>query len=147
MKSTVLIALATSLLVGCASHPQSTQAPRLDFAHLSPERGVRFDTPTSHLFEGDDRFRQQQSRALAGDTEAMVTVAQMYARGTNGVARDEKLMVQWLVRASELNYAAASYRLYLHYLARGLDRNAVRYENLAVRQGYVIPPRLDPRRG
>jgi TPR repeat protein len=147
MKSTFLITLAASLLVGCASQPQSTPSSRLDFALVSPDAGFRLDTPASHVFAGNDEFRHQQSRALAGDAEAMVTVAQMYARGTNGVARDEKLMVQWLSRASELNHAGASYRLYLHYVARGLDRNAVRYENLAIRQGYVIPPRLDPRRG
>ena len=147
MKSTFLIIVATSLLAGCASQPRSTQAPRLDFAHLSPERAVRFDTPAADAFVGDGEFRHQHGRALAGDTEAMVTVAQMYARGTHGVARDEKLMVQWLSRASELDHAGASYRLYRHYLARGLDRNAVRYENLAIRQGYVLPPRLDPRRG
>jgi hypothetical protein len=45
------------------------------------------------------------------------------------------------------SHPVASYRLYRHYLDRGLDRDAVRYEALAVRQGYVIPPRLDPRRG
>lgn len=56
-------------------------------------------------------------------------------------------MVRWLRHASELDNAYASYQLYLHYLARGLDRDAVRYENRAVRHGFIPPPRLDNRRG
>jgi TPR repeat protein len=98
-------------------------------------------------FRGDSKFREQHRYAVAGDREAMVRVAQMYSRGSNGVARDEQLMLKWLRQASELDHAGASYRLYLHYVGQSLDREAVRYENLAVRQGYVIPPRLDPRRG
>jgi len=71
----------------------------------------------------------------------------MFKDGLNGVPRDERSMLRWLRHTSELNNASASYQLYLHYVARGLDRDAVRYENRALRQGYVPSPRLDHRRG
>ena len=96
---------------------------------------------------GDGAFRTDQAKALEGDKDAALRVAYMFREGSNGVPRDERRMVRWLRHASELNNASASYQLYLHYLARGLDRDAVRYENRALRQGYVPPPRLDHRRG
>jgi TPR repeat protein len=96
---------------------------------------------------GDDRFRTHYAMALTGDRDAMVEVARVYARGSNGLARDERLMVEWLRQASERRHAGASYLLYLYYLERGMDRDALRYEALALRQGYVLPARLDPRRG
>jgi TPR repeat protein len=74
-------------------------------------------------------------------------VARMYADGTNGLPRDERIMVLWLKHASLLDHGGASYQLYLYYLARGLDRDALRYERRALRQGYTIPVRLDNRRG
>lgn len=96
---------------------------------------------------GDAAFRSEQARALAGDANAAMRVARMYAEGSNGVPRDERTMVLWLKHASLLDHAGASYQLYLYYLARGLDRDAVRYERRAVRQGYTLPVRLDNRRG
>jgi len=96
---------------------------------------------------GDKDFRVDQQSALSGDREAAVRVARMFQKGTNNVPRDEKRMVQWLRRASDLKHAAASYELYLYYLDRGLDREALRYEKRALDQGFVPPPRLDPRRG
>ena len=96
---------------------------------------------------GDAEFRSDQSKALAGDRNAAMRVARMFSNGTNGVPRDERRMVLWLKHASLLEHAGASYQLYLYYLARGRDRDAVRYERRAVRQGYIIPVRLDNRRG
>lgn len=85
--------------------------------------------------------------AAAGDADAMVRVADMYRRGAEGVPRDETHMVYWLRKASEADHGAASYQLYLHYLHRGLDREAVHFENRAIRQGYPLPQRIDYRRG
>jgi TPR repeat protein len=96
---------------------------------------------------GDADFRSEQARGLAGDANAAMRVARMYADGSNGLPRDERTMVLWLKHASLLDHAAASYQLYLYYLARGLDRDALRYERRALRQGYTIPVRLDNRRG
>lgn len=110
-------------------------------AQLSRE-DVRFETRF-----GDAAFRSEQSRALDGDANAAMRVAKMYAEGSNGVPRDEHAMVLWLKHASLLDHGGASYQLYLYYLARGLDRDALRYERRAVRQGYTLPVRLDQRRG
>jgi TPR repeat protein len=91
---------------------------------------------------GDAQFRVDQAKALDGDKDAAFRVAQMFERGTNGVPRDEKRRVQWLRHASELKNGIASYQLYLYFVERGIDREAVRYENRAREQGYEPPPRL-----
>ena len=96
---------------------------------------------------GDAQFRADQAKALDGDKDAAYRVGQMFEQGTNGVPRDERKMVQWLRHASELKNGIASYQLYLYYRDRQIDRDAVRYENLARDQGYTPPPRLDTRRG
>ena len=96
---------------------------------------------------GNDEFKSDQAKALDGDKDAAYRVAQMFEQGTNGVAKDDRKMVQWLRHASELRNGIASYRLYLYYRDRQMDRDAVRYENLAREQGYTPPPRLDTRRG
>ena len=96
---------------------------------------------------GDSEFRRDQALGLRGDAGAAMRIARMYAEGSNGVRRDERTMVLWLKHASTLDNAAASYQLYLYYLARGLDRDAIRYERRALRQGYILPVRLDNRRG
>ena len=96
---------------------------------------------------GDAEFRGDQAKALDGDKDAAFRVGQMFERGTNGVPRDERRMVQWLRHASELKNGIASYQLYLYYRDRQIDREAVRFENLARDQGYTPPPRLDTRRG
>lgn len=96
---------------------------------------------------GDADFKRAQARAIDGDRNAAMRVARMYAEGSNGVPRDERRRVLWLKHASMLDHAVASYELYLYYLARGLDRDAVRYEQRALRQGYVLPVRLGNKRG
>lgn len=116
--------------------PEHEDGLSLKRTELYPDLGI-----------GDKMFRIEQQSALAGDKDAAVRVARMFQRGTNSVPRDEKKMVQWLRRASDLKHAAASYELYLYYVERGLDREAVRYEKRALEQGFTPPPRLDPRRG
>ncbi|MGZ8268857.1 MAG: hypothetical protein ACXWUU_15505 [Burkholderiales bacterium] len=96
---------------------------------------------------GDAEFRAHQAKGAKGDGNAAFKVAQMYKRGSNGVPRDKRRMLQWLLHASSLDSGAASYQLYLHYLDLKLDRDAVYFENRALEQGFTPPPRLDPRRG
>ncbi len=162
MKSSALI-LCSSLLAGCASGPFSladlwrgpavdNQSAPADPIVLQPSIAIGVPPPSPQPIEGDPgigdvAFRTEQSRALQGDKDSAFRVAQMFRDGSNGVQRDEGKMVRWLRHASELDNGVASYQLYLHYLNRGLDRDAVRYENRALRQGFIPPPRLDPRRG
>lgn len=91
---------------------------------------------------GDAEFRSDQAKALDGDKDAAFRVAHMFERGSNGVPRDERKRIQWLRHASELKNGIASYQLYLYYVERKLDREAVRYETRAREQGYEPPPRL-----
>ena len=145
------------LLGGCASvggdaprHP----SPAATGAPVALQRSIELAAPPpspapmqAESGIGDADFRTAQARALEGDKNAAYRVALMFREGSNGVPRDERRMVRWLRHASELDNGMASYQLYLHYLARGLDRDAVRYENRALRQGFIPPPRLDARRG
>lgn len=155
MKSTLLAVIAVALVAGCATAPSSVQAPRPSATAVASTPSVwraalkRLDPRAlfADVVTGRDTYAEQHAKALAGDREAMFQVAQMFANGAGGVERDDRRMVHWLRQASQLDHPAASYHLYLHYLERGLDREAVRYETLAIRQGYVLPLRLDPRRG
>jgi hypothetical protein len=96
---------------------------------------------------GDNEFKTDQAKALDGDKDAAFRVAQMFELGTNGVPADERRMVQWLRHASELKNGIASYKLYNYYNTRGMDRDAVRYENIAREQGFTPPARLSNIRG
>lgn len=162
MKTQLLVVLAASTLGGCAMAREATTgfgqsvtslfqrvtqvAARPAAPQAAPAAAVETAAePTRGL--GDERFRTHYAMALTGDREAMVEVARMYGRGSNGVVRDERQMVDWLRQASDQRHAGASYLLYLYYLDRGMDRDALRYEARALQQGYVLPARLDPRRG
>ena len=114
---------------------------------FSPEDRLTRNQVSAVSGVGDAEFRKTQASALAGDGEAALRVAQMFGEGSNGVPRDADRRLQWLLHASTLNNGAASYRLYQHFLDQKLDRDAVFFENRARDQGYVPPPRLDPRRG
>lgn len=160
----LVLALFAELLGGCGlaplngvmpgGHADREPAPVVERSPVGLQPGTALASPPP-TFEpmhaepglGDGIFRIQQARALEGDSDAALRVAYMFKDGLNGLPRDERRMVRWLRHASELDNASASYQLYLHYVARGLDRDAVRYENRALRQGYVPPPRLDHRRG
>ena len=153
MNRPLLAALALSTFAGCASVPPTPEA-----TGSIPNRTTSFEaragTASDRIFDardaarnGDEEFRREQAKALSGDRDAMFRVAQMFREGSNGVTRDEGRMVSWLRQASERDHKVASYQLYLHYVDRGLDRQAIHYEKLALRQGYVLPARLDPRRG
>jgi len=166
-----LVALAAFMAAGCSASdvrmPEANRTAAIasdprdkpsdgapcphEHEHFDVETGrpgySKENTVTLETNFGDGQFRSEQVKALEGDAQAAFRVAQMFAAGTNGVPRDEKRMVLWLRHASDLQHGAASYRLYLYYLDRGLDRAAVYYENRALEQGFVPPPRLDHRRG
>ena len=91
---------------------------------------------------GDQQFRGDQIKALDGDKDAAYRVALAFREGTQGVPRDERKMIQWLRHASELRNGIASYTLSVYYRNRRIDREAVRYENAAVAQGYTLPERI-----
>lgn len=162
MRWPALLGLLAALAGGCTLPPfalpgrdTANQRPGMSSGEpvvLSPSTEIAEPPATPAPMQGDadigdSAFRAAQANGLEGDKDAAYRVATMFREGSNGVPRDERRMVRWLRHASELDNGLASYQLYLHYLARGLDRDAVRYENRALRQGFVPPPRLDPRRG
>ena len=114
---------------------------------MSPEERLKRNQVPVAGDIGDGEFRKEQEKGLGGDGEASLRVAQMFRAGSNGVPKDEKRMLQWLMHASLLNNGTASYQLYQYYLEQKLDREAVFFENRAIEQGFTPPPRLDPRRG
>ena len=114
---------------------------------LAPEELLKRNQVSAAAGIGDGDFRREQEKGLGGDREAALRVAQMFKAGSNGVPKDERRMLQWLLHASTLNSGAASYQLYQYYLDQRLDREAVFFENRAIEQGFTPPPRVDPRRG
>jgi TPR repeat protein len=135
--------VATAATAGAAPRVESGG----DTDVISPEERLKRNQVSAAGDVGDSEFRKEQAKGLAGDKDAALRVAQMYKSGSNGVPRDDRRMLQWLLHASSLNNGAASYQLYQHYLDLKLDRDAVFFENRAVEQGFTPPPRLDPRRG
>lgn len=133
-----IMAATSERAVGGSSAIEQPAGPqeRMDRTQLAPDLRVF-----------DPQFRRDEAAALDGDGDAALRIADMYARGASGVPQDEQRMVSWLLRASSLNNAAASYRLYQYYVQRGLDRDAVFFENRAIAQGFSLPLRLDARRG
>jgi TPR repeat protein len=132
---------------GTVAAGASDRAPLSSEIIGTPEQRLKRNQVKATSGIGDEEFRSLQARALQGDKDAARRVALMFKRGSNGVPRDERRMLEWLLHASKLNNAAASYDLYLYFLEQKLDRDAVYFENRALEQGFVPPPRLDPRRG
>jgi TPR repeat protein len=153
-KCTTASILGTALLavaLMCFGHAMAaTAAPAADAAapeQITPEERLKRNQVSAAKDVGDEEFRREQDKALGGDREAALKVAQMFKTGSNSVPKDERRMLQWLLQASSLNNGAASYQLYQYYLDQKLDRDAVFFENRAIDQGFILPPRLDPRRG
>jgi TPR repeat protein len=144
------IAAIAAVTLLAAVHPTQTIAATTGAADAdapSPDERLKRNQVSAASGIGDANFRQEQAKGLEGDRDAAYRVAQMYKSGSNGVPRDERQMVQWLLHASSLKSGAASYQLYQYYLELKLDRDAVFFENRAIEQGFTPPPRLDPRRG
>lgn len=172
MKRSTLIVPIACLLAGCAQSPSTTHvgfssngastgaigstraaAPEQELVSRSAnEQAALLERLGKNEVEqdlniSDHDFRMYQAAGMQGDAHAALRVADMYERGTNNVPKNERRMLQWLMHASMLNSGAASYRLYQYYLLQRLDREAVFFENRALSQGFVPPPRVDARRG
>ncbi|MCM2287702.1 MAG: hypothetical protein NDI67_01635 [Sulfuritalea sp.] len=95
---------------------------------------------------GDGAYRGDLVKALRGDKDAAYRIAQMYRQGTHGLAKDPLRSTQWLRVAAELGNGRASWEVANIYNRNGEMAEAARFEAKAVRDGFVIPPRL-PNRG
>lgn len=95
---------------------------------------------------GDRAYRGDLIKALRGDKDAAYRIALMYRKGTHGLAKDPLRSTQWLRVAAELGNGRASWEVANIYNRDGEMAEAARFEAKAVRDGFVIPPRL-PNRG
>lgn len=95
---------------------------------------------------GDVAYRGDLVKALRGDKEAAYRIALMYRQGTHGLAKDPLRSTQWLRVSAELGNGRASWEVANIYNRDGEMAEAARFEAKAVRDGFVIPPRL-PNRG
>ncbi|HEX2830696.1 MAG TPA: hypothetical protein VHP37_30445 [Burkholderiales bacterium] len=141
--SALSLAAVGTAPAAAAPAPAATETP----PGVAPEEMLKRNQVSAARDIGDGDFRREQDKGLGGDRDAALKVAQMFKAGSNGVPKDERRMVQWLLHASQLNNGAASYQLYQYFLDQRLDREAVFFENRAIEQGFTPPPRVDPRRG
>ena len=95
---------------------------------------------------GDGTYRGDLLKALRGDKDAAYRIALMYRQGTHGLAKDPLRSTQWLRVSAELGNGRASWEVANIYNRNGEMAEAARFEAKAVRDGFVIPPRL-PNRG
>src|SRR5688572_16162774 len=135
MKSLIFVVPLAGLLMGCAEPSSKTSAGTLPaeaataatmavtteqlnapLAEGGPEERLRENRVEIDDSIGDSTFRDDQAKGSLSDGDAALRVAEMYRRGVNGVRSDERRMLQWLLQASNLNNAAASYQLYQYFL-------------------------------
>lgn len=95
---------------------------------------------------GDGAYRGDLMLALRADKDAAYRIGLMYRKGTHGLAKDPLRSTQWLRVAAELGNGRASWEVANIYNRDGEMAEAARFEAKAVRDGFVIPPRL-PNRG
>lgn len=142
-----IVAVMLAVTLGASYAAGGMAASAIIPAEPKPSERLSRNMVTVEMDFGDGDFLARQTKALSGDAEAALHVAQMFRYGSNGVPQDDRRMLQWLLHASSLRNGAASYQLYQYFLERRLDRDAVFFERRALDQGYKPPPRLNPRRG
>jgi hypothetical protein len=140
--------LAAGLLSACtiSTAPQGGKTSSL---HATPLRALADPSalqpaavPVVVRFAPDTMTHAEQ-----GDVDAMYRLALMHETGGGGVAQDRSEMLRWLALASKLGHGPASYKLFMHYddQPQGSAR-ALRFKDLAQRQGYFGPSAASSRR-
>ena len=94
---------------------------------------------------GDQAYRNELIPAMRGSKDAAYRVAKMYEKGTHGLAKDPHRAEQWLRIAAELGLGKASWEVANIYNRNGQMADAAKFETRAVRDGFVIPPRVPNR--
>jgi hypothetical protein len=91
---------------------------------------------------GSDRARVESGNAARGDKDAAQRIGEWYARGAEGLERNERRSEAWLRYASSLGSGLASKRLVRLYQNQGRVNDAAVYRNRAVEQGEFLEPEL-----
>ena len=91
---------------------------------------------------GSDRARLESANAARGDKDAAQRIGEWYARGAEGLERNERRSEAWLRYASSLGSGLASKRLVRLYQNQGRVNDAAAYRSRAVEQGEFLEPEL-----
>ncbi|MCX7149901.1 MAG: hypothetical protein NTY05_10915 [Rhodocyclales bacterium] len=94
---------------------------------------------------GNQAYRDELIQAMRGSKESAYRVAKMYQKGTQGLPKDPHRTEQWMRIAAELGLGKASWEVANIYNRDGQMADAAKFETRAVRDGFVIPPRVPNR--
>lgn len=94
---------------------------------------------------GNQTYRYDLIQAVRGSKDSAYRVAKMYEKGTQGLPKDPHRTEQWLRIAAELGLGKASWEVANIYNRDGQMADAAKFEARAVRDGFVIPPRVPNR--
>lgn len=131
--------------------PKSRYAPANRRIHAGAQKAFRAQQEaklTSEAIEdpaGNQVYRGELIRAMRGSKESAYRVAKMYEKGTQGLPKDRRRTEQWMRIAAELGMGKASWEVANIYNRDGRMADAAKFETRAVRDGFVIPPRVPNR--
>lgn len=94
---------------------------------------------------GNQAYHDELIQAMRGNKDSAYRVAKMYGKGTQGLPKDPHRTEQWLRIAAELGLGKASWEVANVYNRNGQMADAAKFEARAVRDGFVIPPRIPNR--
>lgn len=131
--------------------PKSRYAQANRKIHVGAQKAFRAQQEaklTSEAIEeptGNQAYRGELMRAMRGSKESAYRVAKMYEKGTQGLPKDPHRTEQWMRIAAELGLGKASWEVANIYNRDGRMADAAKFETRAVRDGFVIPPRVPNR--
>jgi len=94
---------------------------------------------------GNHGYRGELIQAMRGSKDSAYRIAKMYQKGTHGLPKDSHRTEQWMRIAAELGLGKASWEVANIYNRDGQMADAAKFETRAVRDGFVIPPRVPNR--
>ncbi|MDO8787712.1 MAG: hypothetical protein Q7J42_06545 [Sulfuritalea sp.] len=94
---------------------------------------------------GNQGYRGELIQAMRGSKDSAYRIAKMYQKGTHGLTKDSHRTEQWMRIAAELGLGKASWEVANIYNRDGQMADAAKFETRAVRDGFVIPPRVPNR--
>lgn len=128
--------------------PKSTHSPvvkvRLSGARAMLAAVRAADFSRDGLVEepgGQADYREDFARALRGDKDAALRVAERYRTGKSGIPRNDRRYEQWLRIATELGNGIASWALYEYYNEVGGQDRAARFRKRAIEELGYRPPK------
>lgn len=131
--------------------PKSRYAQANRTIHVGAQKALRAQQEarlSSDALEeptGNQAYRGELIRAMRGSKDSAYRVAKMYQKGTQGLPKNPRRTEQWMRIAAELGLGKASWEVANIYNRDGKMAEAAKFETRAVRDGFVIPPRVPNR--